>query len=129
MKLKTWENSVKISIDDSEVVPLIPKTESKEMISVRREGNKTKVRINFSSLEVIQECLRKSQYLLLERWTSASEGPALTYGTAFHKDSKITSTIHMLLMSMQKDHLSSENAPSSFTTLRNFRSNSLEPWT
>lgn len=62
-------------------VPSVPK----KMITVSEENGKTKVEINSSSLSVIQECLRKSQYLLLEKWRSDVESPATVFGSAIHK--------------------------------------------
>ena len=58
----------------------------KEMISVGidEKSGKTLVRINSSSLGVIQECLRKAKYLLLEGWRSNSESPATLFGSAIH---------------------------------------------
>lgn len=61
-------------------VPSVPK----KMITISEENGKTKVEINSSSLSVIQECLRKSQYLLLEKW-KGEEGPATIFGSAVHK--------------------------------------------
>lgn len=64
---------------------VIPRTEKqKEMISVRVEGGQTVVRINSSSLLVLQECFRKAQYSLEQGWTSQSESPATVFGTAIH---------------------------------------------
>jgi len=57
----------------------------KEMISTKVENGRTHVRINSSSLGVIQECLRKSQYLLHEKWKPESEAPATVFGSAIHK--------------------------------------------
>lgn len=63
-------------------LPRIPK----EMISVReREDGRTHVRINSSSLSIIQECLRKAKYSLHEKWRAADEAPATLFGRAIHK--------------------------------------------
>jgi hypothetical protein len=43
------------------------------------------VEINFSSLSVINECMRKSEYLLLRKLRAETEGEALTFGKAIHK--------------------------------------------
>lgn len=56
-----------------------------EMLSIRIEGTKTVVRINSSSLGVIQTCPRKSMYVLHERWRAKQGAPALIYGHAYHK--------------------------------------------
>jgi len=57
----------------------------KEMISVSQRDGRTFVRINSSSLSVIQECLRKAQYSLLEGWRAQDESPATIFGSAIHK--------------------------------------------
>lgn len=62
-------------------VPRVPK----KMITISEENGKTKVEINSSSLSVIQECLRKAQYSLHERWKSDVESPATVFGSAIHK--------------------------------------------
>jgi hypothetical protein len=62
-------------------------TEAKEMLSVRysASGTPEAVRINFSSLDIIQTCPRKAYYLLKRKLLSNVESPALTFGTAIHK--------------------------------------------
>jgi hypothetical protein len=59
----------------------------KEMLSVVRspDGTPTKVRINYSSLDIIQSCPRKAWYLLKRGIRSQVESPATVYGTAIHK--------------------------------------------
>lgn len=57
----------------------------KEMISVSRRDGKTLVRINYSSMDVIQTCLRKAQYSLFEKWKPVDEAVATVFGSAFHK--------------------------------------------
>lgn len=76
-----------VSVDFSESGPLLslPVVAPKRMISVSTEGGRTKVQINSSSLGVIQECLRKSQYLLHEKWRPTEEAPATLFGSAIHK--------------------------------------------
>ena len=77
---------MQIDINQGETAPNIPLGPPKEMISVvTLEGGKTLVRVNSSSLAVIQECLRKAQYSLDEKWRSQSESPATLFGTAIHK--------------------------------------------
>lgn len=56
----------------------------KEMISVSHEGDKTHVRINSSSILLIQECMRKAKYSLLEGWRAENEAPATLFGSAIH---------------------------------------------
>lgn len=64
----------------------IPSQAPKEMLSVSRsDEGRTKVRINSSSLALIQECPRKVKYVLKERWVAESESPATLFGSAIHK--------------------------------------------
>ena len=60
------------------------KKDKKEMLSVRVEGEKTFVKINSSSLALIQECLRKTNYSLREGWRPEGESPATLFGSAVH---------------------------------------------
>jgi hypothetical protein len=55
------------------------------MLSISEEGGVTSVRINFSSLSVLQECARKSEYLLVRGLKPSLESPALLFGSAIHK--------------------------------------------
>lgn len=60
-------------------------TPPKEMISVRKlEDGRVAVKINASSLQIIQECMRKAKYSLHEGWISREENPATIFGTAVH---------------------------------------------
>jgi hypothetical protein len=74
---------VQVEVADVSVlaIPKIPK----EMISVGERNGKTFVRINYSSMDVIQNCLRKAKYLLEERWKPQDESTATLFGSAFHK--------------------------------------------
>lgn len=57
----------------------------KEMIGLTTtpEG-KRKIRVNSSSIAVIQECLRKAKHSLVERWRPESESPATLFGSSIH---------------------------------------------
>lgn len=55
------------------------------MLTVERDGRQTLVRINSSSLSLLQTCARKSFYLLREGWRSKSGSPPLIFGSATHK--------------------------------------------
>ncbi len=57
----------------------------KEMLSVSERDGRLVVRINYSSLDIIQTCPRKAQYVLKRKLRSQAEAPALVYGTAIHK--------------------------------------------
>lgn len=63
----------------------LPPAAPKEMLSVSTEGSKTLVRINSSSLSIIQECMRKAQYSLEEGWRAESQSPATIFGSAVHR--------------------------------------------
>jgi len=70
-------------IDGASLV-LHPRT-PKEMIGITSlPDGRRKVRINSSSLAVVQECLRKTKYSLVEGWNAASESPATLFGSAIH---------------------------------------------
>lgn len=49
------------------------------------EDGRTRVEINFSSLSLINSCLRKSQYALIEGIKSNQEAEATLFGKAIHK--------------------------------------------
>lgn len=73
-----------IQLDSVPVVLEVPKA-SKEMISVSKlPDGRTKVRINSSSLDVIQTCMRKAQLSLFEGWKAETESPATLFGSAIH---------------------------------------------
>src|SRR3990167_4281581 len=55
------------------------------MLTIKESGGHRTLRINSSSLSVIQTCARKSQYLLHEGWHSKTEADSLSYGRAMHK--------------------------------------------
>ena len=58
---------------------------AKQMLTVERDGNQTLVRINSSSLSLLQTCARKSFYTLKQGWRAKSSSPPLIFGTAVHK--------------------------------------------
>jgi len=58
---------------------------SKEMLSVTQDGKQLHVKINYSSLELLQTCLRKAFYYFIRELQSKVMPPALIFGTAFHK--------------------------------------------
>lgn len=57
----------------------------KEMLTLEKTGNKLLVRINFSSLDLIQTCLRKAHYALNMNLKAKEESSALAFGTSIHK--------------------------------------------
>lgn len=60
--------------------------EPKRMLEIiEQENGKTRVNLNWSSLEIIQSCLRKSKYRLIDGFVPTGSAPALTFGTAMHK--------------------------------------------
>lgn len=69
----------------AEEAPVLLPAAPKEMISVSTlDDGRRKVRINSSSLDIIQNCMRKAQLSLFERWKPEFESPALTFGSAIH---------------------------------------------
>lgn len=75
---------MKIDIDVSRVMPDIPRNSVKEMLAVSQVGTQTQVRINSSSLSVIQTCARKSWYVLERKLRTQTEAPATLFGSAIH---------------------------------------------
>jgi len=64
----------------------VAETEPKEMLSVRTAPDgRLDVRINFSSLDIIQTCKRKAYFSLRRKLRSTEEAPPLTFGSAIHK--------------------------------------------
>lgn len=63
----------------------VQRAQPKEMLTVSEAAGVTTVRINSSSLSILQECWRKSYYTLVRGLKSNIEGPATLYGTAIHK--------------------------------------------
>lgn len=62
-----------------------PKREPKEMLSVTKLADgRDDVRINFSSLDIIQTCKRKAYFALERGLFSQTEGPATLFGSATH---------------------------------------------
>lgn len=59
--------------------------EKKEMISVVERDGRREVRVNYSSISLIQECPRKALYSLKEGYRAQTESPALVFGKAIHK--------------------------------------------
>lgn len=55
------------------------------MLSVTDVGGVTRVRINFSSLAILQKCAREAQYSLIRGLKPQLENPALLFGSAIHK--------------------------------------------
>lgn len=56
----------------------------KRMLEVKKDGHTTVVNINYSSLELMQTCMRKAHYNLNEGWVGP-DSEALLFGTAMHK--------------------------------------------
>ena len=72
-------------VPDLAAVPLLKEsTQVKEMLSISHGPRKTEVRINYSSLSVLQSCARKSNYLLERKLRSHVESPATVFGSAVH---------------------------------------------
>ena len=74
-----------ISLEQDSTSVLLPRAAPKEMISVGERSGKTLVRINFSSMDIIQNCLRKAKFSLVEKWKPETESVATVFGSAIHK--------------------------------------------
>lgn len=75
---------MQIQVDLSQAPRKLQK--SKRMLEiVRMDDGRDKVFINWSSIATIQDCMRKSQYLLMEKLKSDVEHDALVAGKAIHK--------------------------------------------
>ena len=62
------------------------KKEPKRMLKLQKlPGNRYLLEINFSSLAIIQECLRKAQYRLLNNYVNEADSDAQVFGSAIHK--------------------------------------------
>lgn len=66
-----------------EVQKTIPNS-FKQMLSVKEVNGQTVVRINYSSLDIIQTCMRKAKYALHDGWRVKNSHPALNFGSAIH---------------------------------------------
>lgn len=73
-----------VEVDMSSVLPAST-GELKEMLSVTERDGVTFVRINFSSLAILQKCAREAEYSLIRGLKPQLESPALTFGSAIHK--------------------------------------------
>lgn len=65
--------------------PDVPSQPPKEMLTLTQENGKLTVKINYSSLDLIQTCLRKAHYSLNLKLKSHEESTALAFGSAIHK--------------------------------------------
>jgi len=61
------------------------KSEIKEMLSMRKEGDRIIIDVNYSSLSIIQTCMRKAQLALNRNLQSGNAHAALIFGSGFHK--------------------------------------------
>lgn len=76
---------MEIQVEGHPTLGRVSDAPKKEMASVSAlpDGRRL-VRINSSSLSLLQECLRKSYYILKKRYVSQNESPATVFGTAIH---------------------------------------------
>lgn len=73
------------ALDTSALLPAAA-APPKEMLSwTIGEDGRWHFRINFSSLSVMQECQRKTEYLLIRKLRPNLDSPALLFGSAIHK--------------------------------------------
>lgn len=77
---------MKVEVDLGQVTVQIPKElPKKEMMTVTERNGKTIVSINSSSLSLLQTCMRKTDLIINQNWTTQTDSPALVYGLAIHK--------------------------------------------
>lgn len=62
-----------------------PKPQQKQMLTSQLTKGRLRVQINFSSLDLLQTCMRKAHYALGRNLRPAEPAPALAFGTAIHK--------------------------------------------
>ena len=74
-----------MQLDMSQAPATALQSEPKEMLSVTETDGATKIRINFSSLAILQKCAREAQYSLVRGLKPQLEFPALLFGSAIHK--------------------------------------------
>lgn len=69
------------------ITPATPENvkEPKEMMTIGEKNGKRFVSVNYSSISIINSCLRKAHYLLERNLKTEMQSPALTFGTAIHK--------------------------------------------
>lgn len=73
------------ALDTSALLPAVA-APPKEMLSwTIGEDGRWHFRINFSSLSIIQECAKKSHFMLQRHLRSSLESPATLFGSAIHK--------------------------------------------
>jgi len=79
-----------VSPELGEAAVVVPRS-PKEMISHSQDETTGKklVRINSSSVQVTQECLRKARYSLRDGWRTTNESPALIAGTSIHRGAEV----------------------------------------
>ncbi len=68
----------------TQVTNVRKREEPKEMLSIRKAEDRQIVKINFSSLNVVQACMKRAYFNLERGLQSKLESSALTFGKAFH---------------------------------------------
>lgn len=75
----------KIHIDSTELIKSQDiKKSPKTMLSHTVEGEQHIIKLNSSSLSILQQCLRKGEYSLARKLVSRSEAPATLFGSSIH---------------------------------------------
>ncbi len=76
---------MQITLDTQGLAPQIAPSPKEMMSVVVTPEGQTRVRVNSSSLSIMQECWRKTDYSLVRGLKSNLESPATLFGTATHK--------------------------------------------
>lgn len=67
------------------VLPQVVPNDKKEMISYEFKDGKHHISINYSSVSLINTCMRKTHYLLQRDLRTSGDSPALVIGKSIHK--------------------------------------------
>ena len=70
---------------DLSQAPVIQEKPKRMLKLSKMDDGRTRVEINFSSLSLINECLRKAQYALINGYKSNIEAEATLFGKGIHK--------------------------------------------
>lgn len=77
---------------------------AKRMLEINQEGEKLIVKVNYSSLELMQTCSRKAYYSLNQKLNNNGDSPALSFGTAMHKGLEHWYTLPVTERELAKDY-------------------------
>ena len=83
----------------------IPKTDGKkEMLGIEDHNGQKIVRVNPSSIAILQTCWRKGYYNLIRQLVPDVESPALCFGKGIHKALETFYSSHPTQRQLPKDY-------------------------